>query len=116
MSEKKKDDKNRWRNKNVGFRCSPEEGIEIDKRWRLCGFLTKQDYILECLLHNYVVARGNPMMLVSMRKELKEILEELKRINDVSEIDEELFTPIRTMLEVLESFKNDEGNNRRTRK
>lgn len=48
------------------------------------------------------------MMLVSMRKELKEILEELKRINDVSEIDEELFTPIRTMLEVLESFKNDE--------
>ena len=50
------------------------------------------------------------MMLVSMRKELKEILEELKRINDVSEIDEELFTPIRTMLEVLESFKNDEGN------
>lgn len=56
------------------------------------------------------------MMLVSMRKELKEILEELKRINDVSEIDEELFTPIRTMLEVLESFKNDEGNNRRTRK
>ena len=56
------------------------------------------------------------MMLVSMRKKLKEILEELKRINDVSEIDEELFTPIRTMLEVLESFKNDEGNNRRTRK
>ena len=47
---------------------------------------------------------------------LKKILEELKRINDVSEIDEELFTPIRTMLEVLESFKNDEGNNRRTRK
>ena len=114
MSEKK-DDKNRWRNKSVGFRCSPEKGIEMDKRWRLCGFLTKQDYILEFLLHNYVVARGNPMMLVSMRKELKEILEELKRINDVSEIDEELFTPIRTMLEVLESFKNDEGNNRRTR-
>lgn len=42
MSEKKKDDKNRWRNKSVGFRCSPEEGIEIDKRWRLCVFLTSR--------------------------------------------------------------------------
>lgn len=47
MSAKNKDDKNRWRNKNVGFRCSPEEGIEIDKRWKMCGFCTKQDYILE---------------------------------------------------------------------
>ena len=47
MSAKNKDDKNRWRNKNVGFRCSPEEGIEIDKRWKMCGLCTKQDYILE---------------------------------------------------------------------
>lgn len=36
--------------------------------------------------------------------------------DDASEIDEELFTPIRTMLEILESFKNDEGNNRRISK
>ena len=112
MSAKNKDDKNRWRNKNVGFRCSPEEGIEIDKRWKMCGFCTKQDYILECLLHPYLIARGNPMMLISIRKELKEISVELSRIDDASEIDEELFTPIRTMLEILESFKNDEGNNR----
>ena len=90
--------KNRWRNKNVGFRCSPEEGIEIDKRWKMCGFCTKQDYILECLLHPYLIARGNPMMLISIRKELKEISVELSRIDDASEIDEELFTPIRTML------------------
>ena len=105
MSAKNKDDKNRWRNKNVGFRCSPEEGIEIDKRWKMCGFRTKQDYILECLLHPYLIARGNPMMLISIRKELKEISVELSRIDDASEIDEELFTPIRTMLEILESFK-----------
>lgn len=105
MSAKNKDDKNRWRNKNVGFRCSPEEGIEIDKRWKMCGFCTKQDYILECLLHPYLIARGNPMMLISIRKELKEISVELSRIDDASEIDEELFTPIRTMLEILESFK-----------
>lgn len=64
------------------------------------------------LLYPYLIARGNPMMLISIRKELKEISVELSRIDDASEIDEELFTPIRTMLEILESFKNDEGNNR----
>ena len=83
---------------------------------KMCGFCTKQDYILECLLHPYLIARGNPMMLISIRKELKEISVELSRIDDASEIDEELFTPIRTMLEILESFKNDEGNNRRISK
>lgn len=31
---------------------------------------------------------------------------ELSRIDDASEIDEELFTPIRTMLEILESLEN----------
>lgn len=72
----------------------------------MCGFCTKQDYILECLLHPYLIARGNPMMLISIRKELKEISVELSRIDDASEIDEELFTPIRTMLEILESLEN----------
>lgn len=67
-------------------------------------------------LHPYLIARGNPMMLISIRKELKEISVELSRIDDASEIDEELITPIRTMLEILESFKNDEGNNRRISK
>lgn len=67
-------------------------------------------------LHPYLIARGNPMMLISIRKELKEISVELSRIDDTSEIDEELITSIRTMLEILESFKNDEGNNRRISK
>ena len=43
MSEKKKDDKNRWRNKTIAFRGSPEEAVELDKRWKLCGYATKQD-------------------------------------------------------------------------
>ena len=33
MSEKKKDDKNRWRNKTIAFRGSPEEAAELDKHW-----------------------------------------------------------------------------------
>ena len=47
MSAKLKDDKNRWRNKTVSFRASPEEAEELDRRVRLCGARTKQDYILK---------------------------------------------------------------------
>ena len=44
-------------------------------------------------------------MLVNFRKELQEILSELQRIDEITPVDEELFTPIRTMLEILEAFK-----------
>ena len=55
------------------------------------------------------------MMLVNFRKELYGILEELERLEEASEIDEELFTPIRTMLEILEAFKENEQKNKKNR-
>ena len=108
MSEKIKDKKGRWRNKIVAFRMSPEEALELDDRVRLCGARTKQDYLVESALYQRVVAKGNPMMLVTFRDELHAILHELRRIQDASEMDEELLTPIRTMLEILEAFKVNE--------
>ena len=44
MSAKNLDNCNRWRNKTVAFRVSPEESERIDKAVRLSGH-TKQDYI-----------------------------------------------------------------------
>ena len=105
MSEKNRDDKNRWRNVTIAFRVSPEENEELNNRVRLSGFRTKQDYIIQSVLHQKVVATGNPMMLVQFRQNLQRIEEELKRIGNASEMDEELLTPIRSMLEILEGFK-----------
>ena len=49
MSEKNRDDKNRWRNVTIAFRMSPEENEELNNRVKLSGFRTKQDYIYpEC--------------------------------------------------------------------
>ena len=45
MSEKNRDDKNRWRNMTIAFRMSPEESDELNNRVKLSGFRTKQDYI-----------------------------------------------------------------------
>ena len=105
MSEKNRDDKNRWRNVTIAFRMSPEENEELNNRVKLSGFRTKQDYIIQSVLHQKVVAIGNPLMLVQFRQNLQRIERELERIEKASDMDGELLTPIRSMLEILESFK-----------
>ena len=47
MSEKNRDNKNRWRNVTIAFRMSPEENAELDLRVKLCGYQTRQEYIIE---------------------------------------------------------------------
>lgn len=105
MSEKNRDNKNRWRNVTIAFRVSPEENEELNNRVRLSGFRTKQDYIIQSVLHKKVVAIGNPLMLVQFRHNLQRIEQELERIEKASEMDGELLTPIRSMLEILEGFR-----------
>ena len=105
MSKKNMDRKGRWRNRTVGFRVSSEEWDAISNKSKLCGYRIKQDFILDSLLDSKVTATGNPLMLVTFRKNLIRIENELRRLNDITEIDEELFTPIYCMLEILEAFE-----------
>lgn len=49
MSEKTLDPKGRWRSVTVGFRMSPEEVEMLNTKVYLSG-LTKQDYIIACIL------------------------------------------------------------------
>jgi hypothetical protein len=112
MSVKNKDEKGRWRNMTIAFRLSPEENEELNRRFRLSGFRTKQEFIIQSILHQKVIAMGNPLMMVQFRKQLLEILQELQRIQSQDEMQEELLTPIRTMLEILEGFeKSESGEN-----
>ena len=108
MSAKSMDKKNRWRNKTIAFRCSLEEYEEIGRRIKLCGSRNKQDFILESLLYQRITAVGNPRMLTQFRAQLNEIMYELRRINSKDEIPEELFTPVRTMREILMAFERKE--------
>ena len=59
MSLKNRDNHNRWRNKTVAFRVSPEEDTQIEAFVKLSG-LTKQDYITRRLICKNVVVQGNP--------------------------------------------------------
>ena len=108
MSAKNLDDKGRFRSETVGFRVSPAEKKAIDDRVKLCGYQSKQDYVLDCVLHQRIQAVGNPLMLTKFRQHLNLIHDELLRINDMSELNDESLTPIKTMLEILESFQENE--------
>ena len=92
MSVKNLDRHNRWRNKTVAFRVSPDEDREIETAVRLSG-LTKQDYITRRLLCRDVVVQGNPRVYKALRNELAAVLEELERIEAGNGVDGELLTP-----------------------
>ena len=89
MSEKNRDDKNRWRNVTITFRMSPEENEELNNRVKLSGFRTKQDYIIQSVLHQKVVVTGNPLMLVQFRQTLQRIEREAHKKQRLLNILEE---------------------------
>ncbi len=77
MSAKNLDNHNRWRNKTVAFRVSPEEDEQLEIAVRLSG-LTKQDYITRRLLNRDIVVQGNPRVYKALRDQLAAVLGELR--------------------------------------
>ena len=67
MSQKNRDEHNRWRNKTVAFRVSPEEDKQLETYVKLSG-LTKQDYITRRLLGREVIVQGNPRVFKALRE------------------------------------------------
>ena len=106
MSQKNRDNKNRWRNKTVAFRVSPEEDEQIETAVRLSG-LTKQDYITRRLLCRDVVVQGNPRVYKALRNELAAVLDELRRIEAGSAVDEELMDTIGLIAAIMDGMRED---------
>lgn len=106
MSLKNRDNKNRWRNKTVAFRVSPEEDEQIETAVRLSG-LTKQDYITRRLLCREVVVQGNPRVYKALRNEMAAVLEELRRIEAGSGVDDELMDTIELIAAIMGGMGED---------
>ncbi len=106
MSLKNRDNKNRWRNKTVAFRVSPEEDAQIETAVRLSG-LTKQDYITRRLLCREVVVQGNPRIYKALRNELAAVLAELQRIEAGAGVDEELMDNIELIAAIMDGMRED---------
>ena len=104
MSLKNRDDHNRWRNKTVAFRVSPEEDKQIETYVRLSG-LTKQDYITRRLTHRDIVVQGNPRVFKALRNQLAEVLAELQRIEAGGGVNDELLDVIEMIAGILGRLK-----------
>ena len=106
MSAKNLDNHNRWRNKTIAFRVSPEENEQIEIAVRLSG-LTKQDYITRRLLDRAVVVQGNPRVYKALRDQLAAVLKELRRIEAGGGVGDELLATIDLISVTLGGMKED---------
>ena len=106
MSLKNRDNHNRWRNKTVAFRVSPEEDMQIETFVKLSG-LTKQDYITRRLLDRAVVVQGNPRVYKALRDELAALLDELRRIEAGQGVNDELLDTIRMITTIMNGMQED---------
>ncbi len=106
MSAKNLDNHNRWRNKTIAFRVSPEENEQIEIAVRLSG-LTKQDYITRRLLDRAVVVQGNPRVYKALRDQLAAVLKELRRIEARGGVGDELLATIDLISMTLGGMKED---------
>lgn len=104
--EKSLDAKGRWRNRNVGFRVSEEEAKQLDNLVELSG-LAKQDYILRRLLNREVVVQGNPKVFKALKNQMTQIYEELKRLESVSDDNEELLIVVEMMAKIMKGMVNE---------
>ena len=106
MSLKNRDEHNRWRNKTVAFRVSPEEDKQIETYVQLSG-LTKQDYITRRLTHKDIVVQGNPRVFKALRNQLADVLSELQRIEAGGDVNDELFDLIEMIADILGGLKEE---------
>ncbi len=105
MAGKRRDERNRWRNKTVAFRVSPEEDALLESFVQLSG-LTKQDYIARRLLAREVVVQGNPRVYKALREQLERVLEELRRIESGAGVDADLLAVIRMIAQILDGMRD----------
>ena len=106
MSAKNLDNHNRWRNRQVAFRLSPEEADLLDTYVRLSG-LTKQDYITRRLTCKDVVVQGNPRVYKALRDQLAAVLDELRRIEAGGSVNDELLDVIEMIAAIMDGMKEE---------
>ncbi len=104
--DKRLDHQGRWRNKVVAFRVSQEESELIDRMVWLSG-LTKQDYIIRRLQCQDIVVQGNPRVYKALRDQMVQILQELKRVENASELSEEFLYTLQLVAITLNGMKEE---------
>lgn len=113
MSAKNNDNHNRFRSQTIAFRVSPEEDKQINIAVSLSG-MTKQDYITYKLLDRTINVKASCKVHRAVYDRLTEVLEQLKRLNDGREIDDELMDNISLITRLVDGlymeYRRNAGN------
>lgn len=104
MSQKVRDNKNRWRSKTVAFRVSPEEWEQINIFVKLSG-LQKQEYLINRVLKKDIVVQGSPRTYKALRNQLADVFELLQYLSSAGEISDELLAVISQIAETLNGMR-----------
>lgn len=94
---------NRYRSQTIAFRVSPEEDKQINIAVSLSG-MTKQDYITYKLLDRTINVKASCKVHRAVYDRLTEVLEQLKRLNDGREIDNELMDNISLITRLVDGL------------
>ena len=106
MSAKNFDEHNRWRNVTVGFRVSPEENEQLNTAVALSG-LPKQEYCYRRCMNREILVQGNPRVYKALKNRLEAVLDELKRIENIGELRDELLDDIELITRTLNGMKEE---------
>ena len=90
----------------MAFRVSDEENAQIDLAVKLTG-LTKQDYITRRLLDKDVVVQGNPRVYKALRNQFAAVLDELRRIEAGTGVDDELLDTINLIASIMDGMREE---------
>ena len=104
MSLKNRDNHNRWRNKTVAFRVSPEEDTQIEIFVKLSG-LTKQDYIVSRLTDREIRVVGNPRVYKALKNQMADIYAELQRLTSAQEVTPDMLETLQVIAITLNGMK-----------
>lgn len=108
MSQKNRDQKNRWRNKTVAFRVSPEEWEQVETFARLSG-LNKQDYLINRVLQRDIVVNGSPRTYKALRNQLYEVQQLLQSFSAAGEISDEVLAVISQIATTLGGMRGEQN-------
>lgn len=94
---------NCFRSQTIAFRVSPEEDKQINIAVSLSG-MTKQDYITYKLLDRTINVKASCKVHRAVYDRLTEVIEQLKRLNDGREIDDELMDNISLITRLVDGL------------
>ena len=97
------DGKGRYRNVTTAFRMSQAESDLLNSKVRLSG-LTKQEYILRRCFEQDIVVKGSSRIYIVLKKEMKLMIEELRKVTSENPIESELLERIFLITKTMEGM------------